>query len=181
MKKQRDFTAKKIRGNNIYHIKSNNQTIFYDRFTKTAYIITNPKARVFYAWQYRLPFCLIIAGLLGLFTKNYSIAAIVSVSAFILSSILFRVLYLKNAPINTNFVLPESKGIVRDLASKYTKNSLIIAILLFGSIAASLLVNQLARGLSGKKVIIVYICIVIFTLISLFIGYIIHIKKKEKL
>lgn len=179
--KQKTIKAKGLRGNNIYHFKGSDLAIFYDKFTKKPYVISDYDAPLLYAYQYRLAFCLMIGGALMLFTQNYFIATIACFGMFVVFTILFRVLFISKLPVNNKFELPPSKGFIRDIASKYSYNGLIIAILLFASAGVSLLFNQLFRKLGGTKGIIIYVCIGAFTLISLFIAYIIHIKKKEKI
>ena len=179
--KQRTLKAKGLRGSNIYHFKNSDLAIYYDKLTKKARVINDYDAPIFYTWQYRLPFCLMFAGMLVLFTKNYIVAAIACISMYLITTILFRIFFINKLPINTKFEKPESKGFIRDLASKYSTNGLIIAIMLFASVVVSLLANQLARGLNGTRGVIIYVCIAAFSLISLFIGYLIYIKKKENL
>lgn len=180
--KQRTIRAKGLRGNNIYHFKGRyDLAIFYDKFTKKAYIISDYDAPLLYAYQYRVAFCLMAGGAVALFTKNYSIAAIVCAAMFIVTTVLFRIFFINKLPVNDKFELPESKGLIKDLASKYTFNGLVIAIMLFASAAASLLFNQLFRGIEGTKSIIIYVCIGAFSIISIFIAFIMYIKKKENL
>lgn len=180
--KQKTIRAKGLRGSNIYHFKGRNDlAIFYDKLTRKAYIISDYDAPLLYAYQYRTAFCLMAGGAVALFSKNISIAAIVCLVMFIVMTILFRILFINKLSVNEKFELPESKGFIKDLASKYTYNGLIIAIMLFGSAAISLIFNQLFRRMTGTKGLIVYLCIIGFSLISLFIGFILYIKKKEEL
>lgn len=180
--KQKTIRAKGLRGSSIYHFKGRNDlAIFYDKLTKKAYVISDYDAPLLYAYQYRVAFCLMAGGAVALFSQNYTIAAIVCAVMFVAITILFRIFFISKLPVNDKFELPESKGFIKDLASKYTYNGLVIAIMLFGSAAISLIFNQLFRRMSGTKGLIVYLCIIGFSLISLFIGFILFIKKKEKL
>lgn len=179
MNRQKTLKAAGLRGSNVYHFKDSRNVIYYDKLTKKAYIITDYDAPIFYSYQYRFPFCLIVGGLIVLFVKSYLIAGIVCVLMFILTTILYRIFFIRKLPVSEKFEKPESKGFVKDLVAKYSMNSLIIAVLLFGSAAASLTFNQLFRRLDGTKGIFIYICIGGFSLITLFIAYLIIIKKKE--
>ena len=175
------YTNKNLKGSNIYRSKNSNQTIYYDNLTKTAFIISNNDALFFQTWQLRLPLCLMAIGLIMLFTSNFTLAVAIGTGLFVVSSILFRVLFLNKLPVSTTFKKPESKGFIRDIAAKYSSNSLIIIVVLFGSMAISLVVNQILRPISGTKQIIIYALIVISLIATGFLIYVINIKKKENL
>lgn len=179
MKNNYSYTARNLKGNNIYHLKY--QTIYYDWITRNAYIISDYNALYFQTWRIRLPFCLIIMGLIILFTTNYKTAILIGTGVFVVSSILFRILFFKKLPINGAFKKPASKGLFRDIAIKFTKNNLIIIAMIFGSMGLSLLANQLIRGIDGPKEILVYVITVVALLVTAGLGYCIYLKDKENL
>lgn len=181
LKNAKPFTNKDLRGDNIYQTKNSNQTIYYDRLSKTAFIIPNRDALFFKTWQLRLPICLIAIGIILVFMKNFTLAIIVGASLYVVSSILFRILFLNKLPISTTFKKPESLGFIRDIAKKYTKNALELVAILFGSMGLSLVVNQILRPIEGSKKPLVFIFMILSIVVTLLVAYIIHIKKKEKL
>lgn len=179
MKSKYSYTSRNLKGNNIYQLKY--QTIYYDWITKNAYIISDYNALYFQTWRIRLPFCLIVMGLIILFTQNYQTAVLAGIGIYVVSSVLFRILFFKKLPVNGAFKKPESKGLFRDLAIKFTKNNLIIIAMIFGSMGLSLLINQLIRGISGPKVILIYVIVVVSLLATLGLVYSIYLKDKENL
>ena len=175
------YTNKNLKGSNIYRLKNSNQTIYYDNLTKTAFIISNKDALFFQTWQLRLPLCLMAMGLIILFTSDFKLAVIIGALLFVISSILFRFLFLNKLPVSTTFKKPESHGFIRDIAIKYSNNSLILIAVLFGSMAVSLIANQIIRPIAGAKEIFVYVLMILSIIVTIFLIYVINLKKKEKL
>lgn len=181
LKKYNKYNSHNLKGNNIFFIKNNNQTVYYDWLTKNAYIITDNDALFFQTWQLRLPLSLIAIGFIMLFFDDMKLAIVIGLVLFIILSILFRVLFLKKLAINATFKKPASKGLIRDIASKYSRNALLIIAMLFGSMGASLIINQIIRSINGTKQIVVYSLAAVSLVIVLFVIYVIRVKDKEKL
>lgn len=175
------YIARDLTGFNIYHLHEKNQTIYYDMFTKTGYIITNANVSKFSSWQLRLPLSIMLGAALVLLKVNVWVSILVGLASFVISTILFHKLFLDNLPINSNFVKPASKGFFKDIAARYPRRMLVIILIMFISMAVVMVVNQLITKAVGTERNITFI----FTFVSLIaaglIGIIIYIKDKNNL
>ena len=165
-----------LKGRNIYSYK--NQTIYYDVISKKAYIVSEKNAMIFSFMNWRLSLCLLIIGFVSLFLKDMKLAMLLAVGAYVLSSLVVRLKYLKDQPINTSFAKPKSQGFFKDIALRYTPGAMFVACVLFASIALSLILNLVFRGASGKTKTIVIVLIVICLTACLLIIYLMNLGKK---
>lgn len=175
------YTARQLTGRNVYHIHEKNQTIYYDGFSKTGYIITNQYVSKFSSWQMRLPLCIMLGAVLILFNLNPFLSIGIAIVAYVVATILFHKLFLNNLPIKSNFEKPESKGFLRDIASRYPTNILNIFFVMFIILAIAMIVNMFATNVTGdaKTVTIVFSSIAIVA--AVIMGLIIRVKQKENL
>ena len=181
MAKNEKLLAKDLTGKNVYHTNNGNQTVYYDPYSKTAYIITNAKASSFSSWQLRGPICLILGAVLVLIRFNFIYSILFGIAAYIISSILFRKNFLYNQPISTNFVKPKSLGFFKDIAARYPKISLTIMCIMFASLAASMSANVIINKFEGQARTIGFLFVVVSLIFAGVFAYILHIKKKNNL
>lgn len=177
----RDNSARNLTGFNIYHVHDKNQTVYYDIFTKTGYIITNHKAESFSYWQLRLPVSIIISAMIMLFNINPLICVAIGVAIYAVSTILFHTTFLDNLPINKYFVKPQGKGFFRDTAARYPLRVLMIITTLFFVLAIIMIVNQIIYKYEGNAKVVTYIFVAISIAGTIIMSYMTYLKKKENL
>lgn len=175
------YSARQLTGRNVYHLHDKNQTIYYDDLSKTGYIITNQYVSKFSTWQMRLPLCILLAASLILFGINPFIAIAIGVVSFIIVTVLFHKLFLSKLPIRSNFEKPESKGLLRDIASRYPTNILNIFFVMFIMLAIVMIVNMVITKAEGTAKTISLIFSSLSLVAAIVMGLIIRIKAKEKL
>lgn len=127
---QTQMKAKELTGFNIY--QSKNQTIYWDSFSKTAYIITSSDVSKFSTWQLRFPLSLMLSLVLMLAGASYGLCLIVAVVAYIVSSIIFKFKYLPTLAVSLRWQKPKSEGFIKDTAKKFKFSSLLIMTIMFG-------------------------------------------------
>ena len=181
MARNTSYNARQLTGYNIYHNHDKNQTIYYDMFTKTGYIITNQYVANFSTWQIRLPLAIMASAFLVLFNVNLWLSILIGVATFAISTILFHTTFLKKLPVQVNFVKPKSLGIFRDIASRYPTRVLNIITIMFLAMATVMIVNQLITKYEGAPKTITIIFSSVAIVASLLLGYIAYLKKKENL
>lgn len=181
MAKNSGYTARQLTGYNVYHIHDKNQTIYYDMFTKTGYIITNQYVSRFSTWQMRLPLSIMAAAVLILFNVNIILSIVIGVGVFVVSTILFHTSFLKNLPIQANFVKPKSLGFFRDTASRYPRGVLNILCIMFFAMATVMIVNQLINKYTGQPRTITIIFASIAFVAGIMMFYIVKLKDRENL
>lgn len=176
-----NYSAKQLTGYNIYHLHDKNQTIYYDNYTKTAYIITNQYVSSFSTWQMRLPLSIMFGALLVLIRINPWLSIALGIAAYVISTILFHTKYLVKLPVKTNFVKPASKGFFRELAARYPKNILTIIMIMFISMGIVMIINLIVNKYIGYAKSLTILFIIISFVAAGIIGYVIYLKNKENL
>lgn len=175
------YNARQLTGYNIYHIHEKNQTIYYDTFTKTGYIITNQYVSKFSTWQMRLPLSIMLGSLLVLLRLNVWLSILIGVVVYVVSTILFHTIFLKDLPIQKNFVRPKSKGFFRDLAARYPKGILRILFIMFIIMAIVMIGNQIITKAVGSARTLTIVFVVLASIAAIIIGYCMYLKDKENL
>lgn len=116
------FLAKDLTGFSVYQNK--NQTIYYDRFTKTPYIINNSSVMSFTNYQLRLPVSLLIGLGISLITANPILSLLLTIVVYAIFEYNFRTKLLANLAINTKWGKPVTKGFINKIARAYSTSSL---------------------------------------------------------
>ncbi|GEM_PF-4664532 len=168
--------ASELTGNNIYHIK--NQTIYYDVFTKNAYIITNDVVSKFSLYQMRIAAALIVSCLAGLLLQNYIVGFGIGFVAYGVLEILSHLLFFPKLPLNTNFSRPQKEPVTVRYAKMMSRGRIfVIMILSF----VSTLMMALNAVLSMSN-IFYFITNIMFTLVCLLVfvlSILTFIRKKK--
>lgn len=181
MAKKQDIKARDLTGHNIYQLNNGNQTIYYDSYTKTAFIITNSAANKFSTWQLRVPLIFFAMAIMLLAKYNLILTIGVGIAAYILSTVLFHTKFLNDQPIQTNFKLPPSKGFLRNIGSKYEMKTLIFMAIAFFVMGILIIVNQFINTFDDAGKILNIILMSVSFVASIVLTIIIFIKRKENL
>lgn len=181
MANRQSYTARELTGHNVYHLHEKNQTVYYDTYTKTGYIITNQYVSKFSTWQTRLPLCIVLSSILVLAKLNFWLSIGIGVIAYVVSTILFHKSFLTKLPIKSNFERPASKGFFREIASQYPKRVLGIIVIMFVSMALVMIINAIVNKIQGPEATISYVFIVVSLIAALVVSYIYYLKGKENL
>lgn len=160
---QTQMSAKELTGFNIYQNK--NQTIYWDSFSKTAYIITRSDVSKFSSWQLRLPLSLMVSLVLMLFGTNYILCVVVAVLSYLVSTIIFKVKYLPTLAVSVKWQKPKSEGFIKDTAKKFRFASLIFAAIMFG-VFGIMFAFDLFLYKAIKQALVVYTILVIVSVIA---------------
>lgn len=175
------YLARELTGFNIYHLHEKNQTIYYDMFTKTGYIITNANVSKFSSWQLRLPLAIMLGAALVLLKVNIWLSILIGFASYVISTIIFHKTFLENLPINSNFQKPKSKGFFKDIAARYPRRILVITLIMFVSMAAVMLVNQLITKATGTEKTITIIFVSASLVAAAIMAIVVRLKDKNNL
>lgn len=175
------YNARELTGFHIYHLHEKNQTIYYDMFTKTGYIITNANVGTFSSWQLRLPLSIMLGAALVLLKVNPWLSILIGFLSFVISTILFHKLFLINLPINSNFVKPKGQGFFKDIAARYPKRILYMILIMFLAMAVVMIVNQLITKATGSARTITFVFTTISLIAAGLMTIVILIKEKNNL
>lgn len=123
--KQRNLKASELRGRNIYQLK--NKTIYSDIFMKDhGYLITNYDAEKYYSYSLRgfeSIFALVL--LLLVTNSNFFLSFAVSITAYIVLTILFYVKFIPTLQLVPNFVKPKRDTFVVETAKDMSKGRIL--------------------------------------------------------
>lgn len=174
---KKTFLAKDVTGFSVYQNK--NQTIYYDKFTKTAYVLNNSSVMKFTNYQLRLPVSLLVGLGAFLITANVLFSLIGALVVFGLMEYSFRTKFLANLAINSKWVKPKSKGLIDSFARAYTTTSLKFMIFMCIMFAVMFVVNIFLSKESGAQLVvdIVFSAILVIVALVLFIAH--NYKKKN--
>lgn len=132
-----------VRGMNIYKDKSG-RTIYYDRLTKSGYLIfpKNAKLYTFYSKRFIIPiiaFVLLYNFNIGGHVINASEAGIIALVTLMIMEVLFRTHFLKSLTMISNFQPPAREDIITRMTKDTSKGMLIIKAVLYISLAVLLI------------------------------------------
>ena len=173
---QTQLNTKDLTGFNIYHTK--NQTIYWDRFTKTAYIISKSDVASFSTWQLKAPLAVMLSMILILFGTSYSVAFTVAIVAYIVATIIFRVKYLPGLPVSLKWQKPKSEGFIRDTAYKFSFSSIVLMAIMFAIFAVMFGIDVVFYR-SSEVAFIVYLILLIASVVAGIISVLVAIARKK--
>ena len=130
-----------------------NRTVYCDIFSKNGYIINNAEAKTYQTWGFRLPIALVLFILLPeyVFDGNYYLSGAIALAVFVISSIVFRIVYIPKLPAIRNYQKPKRDSIAKKLSDGHRKSSLYlfgISALILGPLAIFNAYHQHYDGLN---------------------------------
>lgn len=128
----RTYKAENLVGLFIYKFKR--EVVFYDIFTKKAYVISNSNAREYVVHQSRLPAALVVAFVLNMIMKTYTVPLLMGLLVFMVWEFFFR-RFIYRLPVSEGFVKPVKNNFLYNLAFDSSYPRLIILALVLGVMA----------------------------------------------
>lgn len=127
-KKQRK--ASELKGFNIYQDPKKG-TILYDWLTRKGYQLTSSDVGKYMLSQAFLPVSVVLVyGFYSLFHMIMFKAVIAGCISYVVMRMLYRILFLNKLPVIENYERPDNGNIFQNAAKKYSKQRLIILIIL---------------------------------------------------
>ena len=177
-RKRNTLKASELNGLFIYHDQKKG-TIFYDIFTKRAFIITTGDVQKYLVYSSTLPICILASfGLMSLFSISLADMAILFISLLILSEALFRFFFFYKLPEVKNWKPEKREGIVSYLEHNYSSARLILLSVLLILLAAVIPAYTYVEKMEGIEYYLNYL-IAIVALAFAVIVIIALIRKKR--
>ena len=150
-RKRNTLKASELNGLFIYHDHKKG-TLFYDIFTRRAFIITSSDVQKYLVYSSMFPVCILVSfAMMSLFSLSMVDMAIVFISLLIISEALFRFFFFYKLPEVKNWK-PEKRGsIISYLESNYSSTRLILLIVLLLALAAVIPLYGYVEQLKGAE------------------------------
>ncbi len=177
-RKRNTVKASELNGLFIYHDQKKG-TIFYDIFTRRAFIITSSDVQKYLVYSSMLPACILISfGVMSLFSLSLADMAILFVALMILSESLFRFIFFYKLPEVKNWKPEKREGLVSYLENNYSVARLTLLTVLLLALAAVVPLYTYIEEMKGIEYYFNYM-IAIAALVFAVIVIIALIRKKR--
>ena len=172
--------ASELNGLFIYHDQKKG-TIFYDIFTKKAFIITTSDVQKYLVYASMFPACILISfGLMSLFSLSLPDMVILFVALMILSETLFRFFFFYKLPEVKNWKPAERTNIVSYLENNYSSTRLTVLIILLLALAAVIPAYTYVEKLEGIGFYLNYLMAAAAIVFAVIVGIALFRKKRNK-
>ena len=168
--------AKDLKGLFIFH-DEHHGVVYYDVFSRNGYILTNQDVKWYTISIAFLPLAVIL--LYGLVQLKFDmlLAICVAVIFYILTQILFRVLFLYKLPCVENYSIQKRKHIIDNLSDTYSKPRLIALIILLLALAILMSIYVYTSEFTGVTLVALWIIVLITCIFTIMVA--IALKRKK--
>ena len=179
MPKQRLTRASQLRGLSIYQDPKRG-TIFYDIFTRRAFILTASDLKTYMTYSSMFPVCILIGvGIMYLFKLDFLYSLLFAGIAYLVMMILFRVLFFYKLPEVENWKPIKKDNLIEYLAKEYSSKRLLVLAILLILLTILMPINANMEKMEGVTLYGSYLCALV-TGIGTIIVIIAMITKKKK-
>ena len=149
--------ASELNGLFIYHDQKKG-TIFYDIFTKRAFIITSSDVQKYLVYSSMLPVCILVSfGLMSILSLGLADMVILFIALMILSETIFRFFFFYKLPEVKNWKPDEKGNIISFLENNYSSARLTLLIVLLLALAAVIPLYTYVEGMKGIEFYLNYL------------------------
>lgn len=143
-----DKNKRGYRGANVY-INNRGQSIYYDRFRKCGYVITDESATKFNLYSNRYLFIALAVILSGNFLASWKVCIIVGIIAAVAAELAFRFHYLPSMTCIQNYTSDKKENVIARIVATDDQNKILIKILLFIALSILIVMNAYDQGYTG--------------------------------
>ena len=179
-RKRNAMKASELNGLFIYHDQKKG-TIFYDIFTKRAFIITTSDVQKYLVYTSMFPACILISfGVMSLLTLNLVDMMIMFIALMILSESLFRFFFFYKLPEVKNWKPEKKETVVSYLENNYSSARLTLLTVLLIALAAVIPLYTYIEEMKGIEYYLNYLIAAIALVFALIVIIALVRKKRNK-
>lgn len=140
--------AKDLKGLFIYQ-DEHHGTVYFDIFSRNGYVLTSKDVRWYTLSIMFLPVAIILFYFALQFTSNFAMALVIAIGFYIACLIIYRFAFLYKLPCVENYNITKRKGIVENLSKNYSKQRLIVLIVMLVALFGLTIAYALTSGYEG--------------------------------
>ena len=179
-RKRNAMKASELNGLFIYHDQKKG-TIFYDIFTKRAFIITTSDVQKYLVYTSMFPACILISfGVMSLLSLNLVDMMIMFIALMILSESLFRFFFFYKLPEVKNWKPEKKETVVSYLENNYSSARLTLLTVLLIALAAVIPLYTYIEEMKGIEYYLNYLIAAIALVFALIVIIALVRKKRNK-
>ena len=179
-RKRNAMKASELNGLFIYHDRKKG-TIFYDIFTKRAFIITTSDVQKYLVYTSMFPACILISfGVMSLLSLNLVDMMIMFIALMILSESLFRFFFFYKLPEVKNWKPEKKETVVSYLENNYSSARLTLLTVLLIALAAVIPLYTYIEEMKGIEYYLNYLIAAIALVFALIVIIALVRKKRNK-
>jgi len=172
--------ASELNGLFIYHDQKKG-TIFYDIFTKRAFIITTSDVQKYLVYTSMFPACILISfGVMSLLSLNLVDMMIMFIALMILSESLFRFFFFYKLPEVKNWKPEKKETVVSYLENNYSSARLTLLTVLLIALAAVIPLYTYFEEMKGIEYYLNYLIAAIALVFAVIVIIALVRKKRNK-
>ncbi|MBQ1900470.1 MAG: hypothetical protein II153_06135 [Erysipelotrichaceae bacterium] len=157
MPKRRIIKASDLSGIFIYQDPKKG-AIFYDVLSRKGYILTSSDVSTYTLYTAMLPLCIVMALLcVQLFHLNYLAAAIIFIALYLIAAMWFRFTFFYKLPVAERWKPVKKENLFVYMARGYTKQRLIVLILLLLALTILMPVYAAEEHFEGVNLYATYV------------------------
>ena len=180
MANKKQKKASELKGFNIYQDPKKG-TVLYDWLTRKGYQLTTSDVGTYSLSQAFLPVSVVLVyGLYRFFKMDMYKAIIISIIAYIVMRLIYRIKFLNKLPAIENYKRPDDGNIFQNAAKKYSKARLILLIILAVALVGVSIAYLLTSELGNIEKIGMYLLTAAASAMFLFGLIALIIKKNDK-
>ncbi|MBQ6125539.1 MAG: hypothetical protein IJI77_00730 [Erysipelotrichaceae bacterium] len=179
-RKRNAMKASELNGLFIYHDQKKG-TIFYDIFTKRAFIITTSDVQKYLVYTSMFPACILISfGVMSLLSLNLVDMMIMFIALMILSESLFRFFFFYKLPEVKNWKPEKKETVVSYLENNYSSARLTLLTVLLIALAAVIPLYTYIEEMKGIEYYLNYLIAAIALVFAVIVIIALVRKKRNK-
>lgn len=160
---------------------SHNQNVYYDIFSKNAYIISKKDEKQYNIYSYRFVMSVVLGIMLVLvFNMKLWIGITAGILCYVIFSVLFRKRFLDNLPIDKKFVKTKRENLIVSLAKESSYGKLIMLLIVPIIIIVLAVINLKTGDLSDQQIIGQYVLILLAAAFAVVYGSATVLKTVKK-
>lgn len=164
-------------GFNMYN-DDKGRTIYYDKFSKKAYLIEKKEESKFLFYSSRLPTGFAVGYIAYYLTDTWSIAIFAGIAAYLVLLFFFRFMFLKDLIEIKNFVPGKKQPLIERLSDRFEVSRIIVIIILALALSIGSAVNAYVSKYQGLTLYMNYaLAIGAFIFGCFYIAVLIHKKR----
>ena len=179
-RKRNAMKASELNGLFIYHDQKKG-TIFYDIFTKRAFIITSSDVQKYLVYTSMLPVCILVSfGIMSVFSMGLSDMVILFIALLILTEALFRFFFFYRLPEVKNWKPGEKMNFISYLEDNYSTSRLTLLVVLLIALVLVIPLYTYVEEMKGLEFYLNYLIALVAAALAVIVIIALIRKKRSK-